>query len=444
MHQPTAGKILVMSIPYPRLLKVALQEIDLYMTTYESIYIISQFEISSSEGKFKNVVFNSRRPVLEQVLRVYEYLRRFGFFYKNKHYFHFETNKLGTAKKCDKNYRNFEIWRYVVFLTFTRLGSNRLLLKILRKVLVLFSAILFIKLGGFLRSLRKFDYIHFCQSGPQDTILSFLVSRQRVETILFCSVSTDECMNGFLLFEKYTSVVLQGPLETRLYTKLHRRQSDNEVIHRKPSLPRLQDRMKKNVILIAGASSMFYPACEELRVVRIIYDFVARNFPDKKIVYRPFLDDLKSDETFSAFFEGRPITIRPPSRLLTGIQCYDKIATDVLWEDQREYLELLRAADLVISAFQTSLLLDAVFYGAKVCSFVIDRTGYSERVGLRCYTGFKLFEGVPLYTDEKSLLDGLQLYPLIENNLLMDNWSSWWLPSTLNSLWSENSRTGHT
>ena len=174
---------------------------------------------------------------------------------------------------------------------------------------------------------------------------------------------------------------------------------------------------------------MFYPAGEELKVVRILYDFFARKFPKKKIVYRPFIDGFKNDRTFNSFFEGRPIDIRPPSKVLTAVQYSDVITLSDLYEDQCEYIKLLRATDLVISAFQTSLLLDAAFYGAKVCSFAIDSTGYSGRVGLQSYTGFKIFEGAPLYNDEKSLLDALSSYPLIENNLLLENWSSWWLPS---------------
>jgi hypothetical protein len=427
-------KKLVVSLPFERLIgQLSRDEIKSWIDKYQEIILIGPYDLIIGDI---NLYSNEKNFCINKftltILKISEYVRRYGFYYKYRKDFPYENYNLTFAKISTRKYK-FPMFTGIVIKIGMIVGSNPVAWKILRELS-------FIRFTNYYKALKKLlckgdiDSLQYAQWGVQDAVLSILIDRFSQKKILQ-TYSTDQCINGYLYLH-YDSVILQGIKEYKYLNTFQKNNFSNYFIknNRKAKIEaflKKSDIKNKDTILICGAHKNFYPRTDEVIAVKNILsktDLLSRY----KVIYRPLVDTPEE----MRFIESKLIeqlkepyfAIEKPSISLTGLSnSKTKLDYGEAADVEQNYFALLASCKIVISFIATSLLIDAEKMGSYVCSYVDTDSIFHKHAGTRLMfseRSINIYEGIDRYDSLGDLLAALKnIEYLRPNKKLIENWS---------------------
>ena len=426
-------KTLVISLPYKRLTShISPNEVDIWLNNYKKIILVGPFDLAINGEFFKSygkILYINKYTVT--VLKISEYLRRHGFFFKYRKNFLYENFNLNHPKITSRRYKYPRLIGYLLKIGMI-IGSFELSWKIMREISL-------VRFTGYYRELsillkkEKIESIQYAQWGIRDAVFSVLVEKYSLKKILH-TYSTDQCLNGFF-FTEYDLVGIQGNKEFEYIKKYHKNQSKKTYFKnlKKEKIESFLEKNKsklKNTILICGAHKNFYPRNDEINTIIYLLSRtkILKNF---KVVYRP-ITDFQEDialiyHKLSDYLTNKNFIIEPPSENLIGLDVISGLVNyDEFQKEELKYFSLLNECHTVISFIASSLLIDAERFGAYTCSYINSSDKFNKDVGTDLMLSNKstnIYSGLDLYNNIEQLITAINdIDKISPRKNLLKNW----------------------
>lgn len=390
--------LIIISIPFARLVRLLLSTPILDVLKGQAkVLVVSPFsnnnffknEFSSNHIKFFKLKNESKTPKLCNSLYISsEILRRHGYWVKyRKSAMRFYAMTRFVSYGADGDDQKFSILKKCIYYILSILGIWKNSWKI---VDTLIGPFIF-QNNGLEELTEPYDKVTLVQSaswGIQDRTLSWLAKKNKWRTVLIPYTTDQLTLNGYLLSE-YDAVCVQGTCDKHFVEKYHnlpkvRIEKLGSPWSRYLKLIKDSEKHKENdtekrKIIYAGISSIYFPMEAEFHGLEIILEAINNNEIDNyEVIYRPVALDHEAIQKIHERFSNREnltIEFAQSSFLAMDEYKFDRKTID----DVKQFVTSLDNCDLVITALDSSICIEAAFLGIPSIAFYYDKTGVLER-----------------------------------------------------------------
>jgi hypothetical protein len=377
----------IISIPFYRLERILLNNSFFNLIAEKSdILIISDYK-NRNDVKVTNCeVLNINNDRRYSYLYVFlEYMRVFGFFYKNrsKGLAYYNKEKYWEYGKNGKDKKKSKLNSWLIFIT-SRIGSNK------------FTRILFTFLFGnflfsdklFLEKVKNYTNVNIIQSANwdfQDIKLGWLSKKIKCSRF-FLPYTTDQLMcNGFLVSD-FDYILIQGRKE-EFYAKTLHEIKNHKIIKFGSILFRnidfildnsinINTKTSNHKILFVGVSTLYYPFESQLLIIDEILHVISK-LPNWVLVLRPLLTEDEKNVFEDKYGSLTNVEIKYPEKSNYLLKP-DNLNKSVLSEFSNHILNL-NEVDICVFSGITSMILEASYLEKKIISVFDDPTGVLKR-----------------------------------------------------------------
>lgn len=417
----------IISLPFYRLERILLMNSFLHLfQTNSDLLIISEYknneELKIPNCEVLNIIDSRKNSILYTIL---DYLRVYGFFYKNRNkgLAYYNKEKLWEYKINGNDQKKSKLNSFLILFT-SIIGSNNFFLSLFK---FFFGRILFSDIN-FLKKVKGYDNINVIQSANwdfQDNKLGWLTSKIKCKTF-FLPYTTDQLMcNGFLV-TNFDYILIQGPKELFYAQTLHQVESrkiikfGNILFRNISTILDGQEKAlinkKKKKILYIGVSSLYYPFSSQILIIDRLLSTIS-NLSNFVLVLRPLLTEEEKVifEKRYAFINNVEIKYPEHSNYLMKPKDYSQTVSN---EFTKHILNLMEV-DICFFAGITSMILEASYLKKKIVSIFYDPTGVLRRRNMSLF--FKSDKQLSDFNEFSCLqiLNNLDEIPLILNNLIL-------------------------
>lgn len=387
------SKLVILSVPIMRLARVTLSpDLISSFTEKAEVLIVSPF---AREAGFRRSYENDKVDFLywneddvssfkKRLLKIPDLVRRFGYIRKNQQFglAYYLKNMYVQFKPDEQDIKLNFLLRLCLF-AMSHIGRSALAWKKLESMLGK-SWYQFPELDDFV---SKFDEVTLVQSmnwGLQDRALARL-SKSHWRKVLIPYTTDQIFFNGYFI-NTFDAVCVQGQFEYN--AAIENQRVPKKKVYRLGSvwfkhIAALNAEMTKqnsdpkpdfDYIIYAGVDSAYFPFSTEVQSVDVLSEYIHKQLPGLKLVYRPVVSEPKTKEQLIKKYENSKVVMLDwPSPASIGLGKYQNVD---MASDLKAYIGLLRHCKLFIMSKATSMLLDAAYVArCGIISNLIDTHG---------------------------------------------------------------------